>query len=103
MGIFAQMIDICLNNAWTIYRRHCGQNNTKKTLSLKQFRCDVFLALSQKTRVEINTPQITEKIRKPVVSRPVDDVRYDGMGHLPGIEERGRCRLCKTGYSTTMW
>ncbi|KAF9415610.1 hypothetical protein HW555_006818 [Spodoptera exigua] len=39
---------------------------------------------------------------KPVKSRPIDEIRYDGMGHLPNLESRGRCRVCKDGQSTVM-
>ncbi|CAK1601971.1 unnamed protein product [Parnassius mnemosyne] len=42
MGIFAQMLDISVNNGWILYRRYCAQKNLKKTMSLKEFRCQFF-------------------------------------------------------------
>lgn len=102
MGIFAHMLDICVNNAWLLYRRHCAQKKLKKTLSLKRFRIEIFVSLSAKRTVPTDMPGPAENkiIKKPVVPRPIDDLRYDGIGHLPSITDKGRCRMCKSGYST---
>lgn len=103
MGIFAQILDISINNGWLLYRRHCAQKNVKKVLSLKDFRCHIYFSLISKEVVErsdVAGPSL--KIKKPVKSRPIDEIRYDGMGHLPNLESRGRCRVCKDGQSTVM-
>lgn len=65
-----------------------------------EFWCQVFLWLSSKMLIRKDMPGPEEVIKKPTVPRPIDDVRFDGMGHLPNIVEKGRCCLCKTGYST---
>lgn len=102
MGIFAQILDICINNAWLLYRRHSVQKQLRKVLTLKEFRCHIFLAYTAKQAENPDVPGPKETIKKPVISRPIDDIRYDGFGHLPFVEERGRCRLCKNGQSSTM-
>jgi hypothetical protein len=100
MGIFAQMIDISVNNGWILYRRYCAQKKIKKTMSLKEFRCQIFLSLTSKSMEQHDISCSSQKIKKPVVPRPVDDTRYDGADHLPIFEEKGRCRLCKTGQTS---
>ncbi|XP_061378889.1 piggyBac transposable element-derived protein 2-like [Danaus plexippus] len=82
LGIFSQLVDMCINNAWLLHRR-----DGKKT-SLKDFRFELFDGLSKSNRIGTNqnvTDDIGEnlKIHKPVSVRPTDSVRFDNTGHLP--------------------
>lgn len=78
LGIFAQMIDISINNAWLLYRRQCGLKNVSAK-PLKLFRREVSDGLAKSYRA--TQRQNTEKsaILKPVIARPVDSVRYDNI------------------------
>ncbi|XP_061379975.1 piggyBac transposable element-derived protein 2-like [Danaus plexippus] len=82
LGIFSQLVDMCINNVWLLHRR-----DGKKT-SLKDFRFELFDGLSKSNRIGTNqnvTDDIGEnlKIHKPVSVRPTDSVRFDNTGHLP--------------------
>ncbi|XP_037299722.1 piggyBac transposable element-derived protein 2-like isoform X2 [Manduca sexta] len=100
LGIFSQLVDMCINNAWLLHRR-----DGKKT-SLKDFRFELFDGLSKSNRIGTNqnvTDDIGEnlKIHKPVSVRPTDSVRFDNTGHLPEAgNESIRCKYCKSGRTS---
>lgn len=100
LGIFSQLVDMCINNAWLLHRR-----DGKKT-SLKDFRFELFDGLSKSNRIGTNqnvTDDIGEnlKIHKPVSVRPTDSVRFDNTGHLPEAgNETMRCKYCKSGRTS---
>lgn len=84
-AIFVQMLDICVNNAWLVYRRDCKRRAVKH-MSLKSFRCQLARELQNKGRSQksVNNNYRTD-----------DSVRYDGIGHCPRFgESYGRCKLC---------
>ena len=39
--------------------------------------------------------RVNAGVHRFVCPRPVDDVRYDGIGHWP-VHDKGRCRLCRS-------
>ena len=39
------------------------------------------------------------RVNGGVAPRPVVDVHYDGIGHWPVHDKKGRCRLCLKGWS----
>ena len=44
----------------------------------------------------------TKKKKKPCVSHPYKEIRFDSVGHFPvykEVPERGRCRLCIKGIT----
>lgn len=102
LSIFSQMIDICVNNAWLSYRR--AKKGTGKHLSLKVFRLHISEGLQKYERVasqKVLVPVVTQKnrIAKPKRTRPVDDVRFDNIGHNQVGTSYGRCRFCKKGQT----
>lgn len=106
MAIFTQMLDICVNNAWLLQRRH--ENNTqiatnKKGIPLKKFRVQIVAELLKKNRIReqtiSNVLDARKKIQAPTAPRPVEAVRFDSTGHFPIFITRGRCKYCKTGLT----
>lgn len=108
LNIFSQVIDICVNNAWLLYRRDSTLlDPNKKTMPLKTFRHEIFESLTKKnrTRRSINSrnnfpvPGPQNKIRKIIGNRPNNDIRYDNVDHFPIFESRGRCKFCRNGQT----
>lgn len=98
LGIFAQLVDMCVNNAWLLYRR-----DKKEKKSLKEFRLELCEGLCRAGR-NANPADMDvgiedkRQIQKPTVQRPADCVRYDGVGHFPDSRDKqSRCRFCKEG------
>ncbi|KAF9810156.1 hypothetical protein SFRURICE_012189 [Spodoptera frugiperda] len=80
LSIFSQLLVICVNNAWLMYRR----DNFRKV---------------DKTTIKDLNPD--EKNKKPKRPRPVDDIKYDNIDHfLEHGTEYGRCAYCKKGFTT---
>lgn len=106
MSIFAQMLDIALNNSWLLHRRDCKQLPNENKLSLKKFRIQTALALI-KTNTKSQIPRGTldpgsDMITKPFLPRPVDEARLDCFDHFATYTSQGRCRLCKNGKTTVI-
>lgn len=82
MGIFSQLLDMSINNAWILYR-----GDDKDKMALKNFRYDIYEGLCKAGRSEIEESgeKLPEKLRipKPVIVRPAESVRYDNVGHFP--------------------
>lgn len=107
LPIFSQMLDMCVNNSWILYRRHIGVNNIKR-LSLKKFRHQIIQGLLHSGRQQPfknydSVPPAPKKIIKtPCTVRPTADVKYDGYNHFPTFGTKGRCKLCIKGQTTVM-
>lgn len=107
MGLFSQALDICVNNAWLLYRRDCSllEEDSRTVLRLKQFRLSVAKSLFHTNKVRkgrpsnLDAPQPLKKIQNPVEPRPQEDSRYDTVGHFPVFQTKGRCRHCKAGQT----
>ncbi|XP_068084847.1 piggyBac transposable element-derived protein 2-like [Anabrus simplex] len=108
LRIVFHLIDMCVVNAWLLYRRHCGQTGVTKHMSLLTFRSDIAHALLQagKSTVrkrgrpsnESNSP--LPQRRAAVTPTPVDDARYDAVAHWPiHVDTKQRCKLCIKAYS----
>ncbi|CAH2105118.1 unnamed protein product [Euphydryas editha] len=107
MNIFSQLLDICINNAWLLRRRHDRMSQTVRKLDhLKNFRYQVYAGLLRRDRrvsvKEIESVSENKKIKKPVAERPSDDVRYDRFDHWPQLTVYQRCKYCKNGQASTM-
>lgn len=107
MNIFSQLLDICINNAWLLRRRHNKMTNTtRKQDHLKDFRYEIYSGLLKRGRnVSVkNFDAIPDKakMKKPASERPCDDVRYDKYDHWPQITGYQRCKYCKAGQASTM-
>lgn len=105
LSIFSQLLDICVNNAWLLYRRDMQRKGIRKHKALKEFRLEIYMALQHKGKhVDIRSVEDLkdkEKVKKPKRSRPVDDVRFDTVDHFPQHgSEYGRCAYCKKGFTT---
>lgn len=99
MAIFSHLIDVCVNNAWILWRK----NNPNDKLRLKTFRLEVAKEFVKKNRVvpineQIECNQVI-KIKKPQSARPSDAVKYDNLDHWPIFTSRGRCKSCKNGQT----
>lgn len=98
LRLFGYMIDLSVVNAWLLFRRETKDEK----LCLKYFRLMIADALLTKGKIKRGRPSL-EKVpakRKAVIPLPVEDSRYDETGHWPIYSAKGRCRQCKTGYST---
>ena len=107
-------IGVSITNGWLMYRRYCDQKSIpkKKQLDLLDFQSSIAEALLLANK-EIATPKrgrpstsatpevIAAKKRNVVMNPlPVDDVRFDRLGHFPEFtEKQKRCRFCPKGYS----
>lgn len=107
MGLFSQVLDICVNNAWLLYRRDNKllEQNPKQIMRLKKFRTSVARSLYQTNKVKrgrpstSEAPQPSKKIKTPVEARPEDDSRFDKLDHFAIFREKGRCRNCTSGQT----
>lgn len=116
--IFWHCVNIAKVNAWNLYRRHCNKIGSpgKSQLSLLQFTTDVALSLISvnkdvKSMTQPGRPSRKRSFEEATSSNagrktknpdPPHAVRFDQVGHWPIPEQkiqRGRCRLCKTGFS----
>lgn len=111
LRIVFHIIDMCVVNAWLLYRRHCKQIKLKKHLSLLDFKTEITYALllsgqnkaPKRGRPSLTTTPSPPKKKKRVFStRPVEDVRYDKIDHwqLP-LDTKQRCKNCIRAYTTT--
>jgi hypothetical protein len=100
--IFYHTLTIALVNAWFLYRRDCKVLDLRG-MPLRKFQAMVASALcnvrkSQRGRRSLDNA--SKKRKTEVNLAPIEDVRYDGVGHLPSYEEkRQRCRNCPDGFA----
>lgn len=98
LSIFAQIIDMCINNAWLLRRRGLQLKQIKsQDMSLKKFRIEIYNSLVSKNRSRgrpSNLASPSRVIKKPSAPRPAAEVHYDKFGHFPELTIRGRCKLC---------
>lgn len=114
--LISHAVDMAVVNSWLEYRRTAENLGvpTKQVLDLIHFRQNLAeaLILSGKLRAKkrgrptstpsspslvVNNPMIAAVTRKQV--RPVEDVRFDNIGHMPIFSEKiGRCKKadCKS-------
>ncbi|XP_055087231.1 piggyBac transposable element-derived protein 3-like [Periophthalmus magnuspinnatus] len=116
LRILFYLIDLSLVNGWLLYRRHLIQKQEKKYMPLLDFRAQVADALIKvgkqadfnsrkrgRTSLE-NAPEHHQAAPPPLqrIIAPLDVVRLDRFDHFPiHADKRGRCRLCKNGYTQT--
>lgn len=91
IGIFCQLLDICINNAWILY----SIENKGKNKSLKVFRYEIYQNLTKKNRF-VNVEGTKIQMKNSKTARPTTPVRLDNVGHFPSMkEDMGRCKLCQ--------
>lgn len=99
LPLFSQILDICVNNAWLLYRR--GAEDKSKIMASKEFRYEIYQSLISFER-SISTNKHNKNvqiIKKPVAERPIDAVGYDQVGNLPTFTSKGRCKYCTKGQT----
>lgn len=112
LRIVFHIIDMCVVNAWLLYRRHCTQLKEDNVMCLLKFKMIITHSLLLSGKIKntpkrgrpSKTPSPAEK-RRLFANRPVDDVRYDNIGHwqIPvEVAKKQRCKLCIKAYTTTM-
>ncbi|XP_014675102.1 PREDICTED: piggyBac transposable element-derived protein 3-like [Priapulus caudatus] len=101
--IFYHTLTIALVNSWFLYKRDCKLMNVKNIMCLRKFQAQVSSALCQcekrvRGRPSLGTPPPLKKNR--VNPRPIADVQYDHIDHLPlYVDERQRCKCCSEKFS----
>ncbi|XP_045449385.1 piggyBac transposable element-derived protein 3-like [Melitaea cinxia] len=95
--LFSQILDICINNFWLLYRHE--NSGKQKLLPLKKFRVALFRQLRLFERSSSNLQPVAfskfvRKVKTPIAKRPDDATRYDLTGHLPTFMTKDRCRNC---------
>jgi len=102
IAIFSQLLDICVNNAWILYRRHHTQliGSEKKYMPLKDFKYSIAKTLL--TQLKIGRPKntliVSKRIQKPT-PKPMINTRLDNFDHFPQHVKKGRCVLCSKGQT----
>ena len=107
MRLFAYVIDICLTNAWLLYRRDCQALN-ETGMSLKDFRIEVFYAArcrnptvhrpllrtSVTSAVPSSSADIPPAVRGHRSHTPAASVRFDTtLFHVPIYVTRQTCKF----------
>ena len=106
MNIFSQLLDICVTNAWLLYKRdyQLTENKECKTL-LKVFRQDIAISLTKYNRAIKSRPSkeninARKSYRQSLQIKPKDDFKFDNIGHYPIFRTKGRCRYCPKGQTS---
>jgi hypothetical protein len=107
-SIIGYLVDLALVNSYLIYRRDAKALGIEATVrNSKDFRLQVSKSLCCAERLR-GRPAASEKVVKKnqvIVSpryRPANEIRFDGLHHLPTHCPQGRCKNCKSGKSTVM-
>ncbi|XP_049764426.1 piggyBac transposable element-derived protein 2-like [Schistocerca cancellata] len=84
LRIVFHLLDMCVVNAWPLYRRHCRQRGITKHMSLLIFRSDVAhgdtLVRRRGQPSDDSPPPTVVKKRAPLVPNPFDDVSVESLG-----------------------
>lgn len=107
MGIFSQLLDLCVNNGWLMYRRDKSMlKNKAKQSTLKEFRYDIAISLNMQGRVKRGRPSLSgmdkenKRVYASTLPKPIDNIRFDNTGHFPIFGKKGRCRHCSSGQTS---
>lgn len=93
MPLFSQLLDICVNNAWLVYRRETKES---KPMRLKEFRCAISKSLVTLQRAIKITSGGQKRFLTPECQV---DSRYDHVGHFAIFTTKGRCKKCIKGQT----
>lgn len=101
MAIFSQLLDMCITNAWLLYKRDFKVCGNGKLLALKTFRRHIADNLIRTGKRYAASPTCLPKqviVKKPRRAQE-DDLKYDKLEHFPELLSKGRCAFCKTGQT----
>ena len=97
MYIFFHSINMIVVTAWLLYRRR-SRVFKEKTMPLCDFQSQMATALikadrkrGRRSSLEIPSPPLGPQ-RPAHTPRPISDIRFDGIGHLPVFVDRQRCK-----------
>ncbi|KAH9635591.1 hypothetical protein HF086_012260 [Spodoptera exigua] len=76
LAIFSQMLDICVNNAWLLYRRK-HSSNAKGKIPLKAFRYEIYETLLKANRCAKRSKTETAKVIQLLSYRTVSIIKGD--------------------------
>lgn len=102
MYIFYHTLTMAVVNAWFVYKRDCKELAASKPMPLRKFQASVAAALCNSGKPARGRPSLesVKKRKKQVNPAPLDDVRFDEVGHFPTYEnKRQRCRNCPDGFA----
>ena len=111
MRIVYFLLGIATTNSWLKYRRSLPQSEDRpgKRLSLKDFVISIAQSLA-KVRKPLSLESRKSlafcgaiRKRKPNETHPSDELRSDGIGHLPIHADKGRCKHCIDENARSRW
>nr|CAH7720120.1 unnamed protein product [Callosobruchus chinensis] len=106
LKIYFHLMDLCVVNAWLLYRRDCESCGMKKNkiMNLLTFKCNLAFTLCSSTQIDsrkrgrpsqssVEQGLESKKKKGKVAMMPPQDIRKDQIGHWPNYaEKRGRCK-----------
>lgn len=114
MRLFNHILDLCIINAWVLYRRVQKQKGLKAKLTIIEFRIQLAVTLMKLVTSTVptnrgrpssnaNVTDVMLKKKAPRVSRPPKEVRLDLLDHWPEHTiQKMRCmRKGYRGFSRT--
>jgi hypothetical protein len=92
-----------ISNCWSEYRRDCSENKVDDAQQLDSVNFRLELAISL---VYVNQPTPNKGVGRPRLQlirepvqysecRPMLDIRFDGLNHLPDIDKKNFSTRCK--------
>lgn len=111
LRIFYGLIDICIVNAWLLYRRSSPEKQQREIMSLLSFKTHIaqgLLTTSGIVSLKRGRPSASRDVssspsegpsRRATPVYPSTDSRYDGVEHLAVYAKRNKCRYCKSNNS----
>lgn len=109
MRIVFWVIGVAVVNSWLQYKRNETLLLRKPPYTLLQFQASVSTAFTKsgktdkrkRGRPSSDSPVGPKKKKKSQgAPRPIADVRFDNIGHLPAFDEKqGRCKNCPKGFA----
>ena len=107
LRLFGYVIDVCIVNAWLLYKRHCKALK-ESNMPLKNFRLQLSAycraakpTLGRQLRLQASALEDVTGVRFPSPVKgqrcvmPQEAVRYDvSLGHYPVVVDRQTCKYC---------
>ncbi|CAB0006498.1 unnamed protein product [Nesidiocoris tenuis] len=99
LTIFRLLLNMCIRNAWILYKRHVKAENEKrrtsgakdlKAMSLAKFRSCIASDLENGKIGQYGRSDV------PPSSGLRSDPRFDGISHWPDFGSEGRCEYCRS-------
>ena len=100
LKIITHLVNIYNVNGWLLYRRCSEQlrvlkKNQHNLLQFMKGVADAFLFAGKETKKANIKKAYTYKWKKPMVPKPIADIRFDEIHHWPEFGDKlNRCRVC---------